>query len=82
MPVKRLSFKVTDGEARLIRSLARRENLSLSEYLRRRATGAGGAVGIPGRVKCEFTGATIFAPLVGHPPLDTASVHEILTEFA
>jgi hypothetical protein len=36
--MKPLSFKVTDDEAQLIRTRARREKLSLSEYLRRCAS--------------------------------------------
>jgi hypothetical protein len=79
--MKTLTFKVSDDEARLIRSLARREKLTVSEYLRRRASGARGAVGVPARVRCEFTGAMIFAPLPEQPPLDTASVREMLADF-
>jgi len=78
--MKTLTFKVSDDEARLIRALARREKLSVSEYLRRRA-GGGREAGNPGRVKCEFTGATIFAPLAGQPPFDTESVREMLADF-
>jgi hypothetical protein len=36
---------------------------------------------IPGRVKCEFTGVMIFAPLPGQPPLDSKSVRKMLTDF-
>lgn len=79
--MKTLTFKVSDDEARLIRSLARREKLTLSEYLRRRASGANGGTGIPRRVKCKFTGALIFAPLAGYPPLDSESVREMLADF-
>ena len=75
-----LSFKVSDDEARLIRALATRECLSLSEYLRRRASGAGEPA-LPERVRCELTGATIFAPPAGQPPLTTAAVKEMLGEF-
>jgi hypothetical protein len=32
-------------------------------------------------VKCEFTGAMIFAPLSGQPPFDTESVREMLADF-
>ena len=76
-----LTFKVSDDEARLIRSKARREKLSLSEYLRRRAGGGKGTTRVPDRVRCEFTGAMIFAPLPEQPPLDTESVREMLADF-
>lgn len=75
-----LSFKVSDDEARLIRALASRERLSLSEYLRRRASGVGEPA-LPERVKCELTGAKIFSPPPGQPPLTTAAVKEMLGDF-
>ena len=81
LPVKTLTFKVTDDEARLIRSLAKKEKLSVSEYLRRRASGGRAATRVPGKVRCEFTGAIIFAPLPDLPPLDTESVREMLADF-
>jgi hypothetical protein len=76
-----LTFKVSDDEARLIRSLARRERLSVSEYLRRRAAGGAGATKTPARVRCEFTGAMIFAPISGRGSFDTESVREMLADF-
>jgi len=79
--MKTLTFKVSDDEARLIRSLAKSEGLTVSEYLRRRARGKKGASRVPGRVRCEFTGAMIFAPLPEQPPLDTESVREMLADF-
>src|SRR5258708_4015431 len=41
VPAGRTRERRAPDEARLIRSLARREKLTLSDYLRRRATGAG-----------------------------------------
>jgi hypothetical protein len=79
--MKTISFKVTDDEAKLIRSLAKQERSSLSEYLRRRAKGAGPVPEPPQRVRCEFTGAMIFAPSTGQPPLTTDSVREMLSDF-
>lgn len=76
-----ISFKVTDDEAKLIRSLAKQERTSLSEYLRRRAKGETDAAEPPQRVRCEFTGAMIFAPLSGQKPLTTGTVREMLTDF-
>ena len=77
LPMTTLSFKVSGDEARLIRALAKRERLSLSEYLRRRASGVGEST-LPERVRCELTGATIFAPAAGESPLTTAAVKEML----
>lgn len=81
LPVKTISFKVSDDEARLIRSLAKQERVTLSEYLRRRAKGEERNAGPPQRVRCEFTGAMIFAPLAGQAPLTTESVREMLSDF-
>lgn len=78
--VKTISFKVSEDEARRIRLLARRERLSVSEFLRRRAMGTA-RVEEPGKVRCEHTGAEIFAPLAGQSPLTTAEVKEILADY-
>lgn len=80
IPVKTISFKVTDDEAHRIRQFARRERLSLSAYLRSRAAGnpAGGQIA---KVRCKFTGAEIFAAPAGAAPLTTEAVHEMLADF-
>ena len=79
--MKTITFKVNDDEAQLIRALAKQERTSLSEYLRRKATGVIPPVGTPPRRVCAYTGAMIFAPLAGHVPLTTETVREMLTEF-
>jgi hypothetical protein len=76
-----LTFKVTADEARRIRKLARKENLTLSEFLRRRASGQASEPIKPGRVRCAFTGAMIFASLANQPPLTTETVKEIMADF-
>lgn len=76
-----ITFKVSDAEAGLIRALAKQERASLSEYLRRRATGMGKDSGLPEQERCEFTGAMIFSPLPGQKELTTAAVRAILTDF-
>jgi hypothetical protein len=82
LPMTTISFKVTEDEARLIRSLARRERLSLSEYLRRRASHPAPATNVKSRrVRCPHTGALIFATLENQPPLTTESVRELLSNF-
>lgn len=78
--MKTISFKVNDDEARAIRRQAKREHLSLSEYLRRRAVQAPENAEV-GKVRCEFTGAEIFAPLPGGKPLTTADIREMLADF-
>ena len=76
-----LTFKVTEDEARHIRALARRANLTVSEYLRRLArTGPAPEAPIR-RVRCQYTGAMIFAPATGKPPLTTDTVRQILSDF-
>lgn len=80
IPMKTISFKVNDDEARRIRRQAKREGVNLSEYLRRRALGAGNAVPVT-RVRCELTGAEIFAPLADSPALTTGTVREMLADF-
>jgi len=79
--MKTITFKVNDDEASLIRHLAKQERASLSEYLRRRATGMGKGPALPQRVRCEFTGAMIFAPMPGQQGLTTAAVREMLADF-
>jgi hypothetical protein len=79
--VKTISFKVSDDEARVIRLRAREEGLSVSEYLRRRATGTRTPEGKAALVRCEHTGAMIFAPVPELPALTTDAVREMLAEF-
>ena len=54
--------------------------LTVSEYLRRAANGSG-ETGAVGKVRCEFTGAEIFAPLADDQPFTTATVREMLNDF-
>jgi hypothetical protein len=81
MPMKTLSFRVSDEEAHLIRSRAKRENLTLSDYLRRQLGVRQPPSQLPTRMKCEFTGAMIFAPLTDQIPFDTESVRNTLSDF-
>ena len=76
-----LTFKVTDQEARRIRSRARKERVTVSEYLRRRASLALGPARKPAKVRCPHTGAMIFASLDNQPPLTTDAVRELLSDF-
>ena len=76
-----ITLEVTDDEARLIRDLAGRERVSVSEYLRRLAARTTIPPAKPDRVFCPHTGAMIFGPLPGHPPLTTEIVREMLADF-
>jgi hypothetical protein len=76
-----ITFKVSDAEASLIRAKAKEERTSLSEYLRRRATGMGKESALPELERCEFTGAMIFSPQPGRKGLTTAAVRAMLTDF-
>lgn len=76
-----ISFKVSEGEARRIRNLAQREKLSLSEYLRRRATGQPARVLKPELVRCPWTGAMVFKSPADQPPLTTEAVSDLLSDF-
>ena len=76
-----MTFKVSDDVARMIRSRARKERISVSEYLRRRAGVSVPAAAEPRHVRCPHTGAMIFAATEGHTPLTTESVRELLADF-
>lgn len=81
LPMQTITFKVSDAEASLIRALAKQERASLSEYLRRRATGMGKESGLPVQERCEFTDAMIFSALPSRQELTTAAVRAMLTDF-
>ncbi len=74
-----ISFRVSEEEARLIRSRAAREGVSVSEHLRRQANLAPSAPAPPRLVRCRHTGAMIFDALDDQTPLDTATVRELLS---
>lgn len=76
-----LTFKVTDEEARQIRAKARKERVTVSEYLRRRASMSLVPAGKPAKVRCPHTGAMIFAASENEPPLTTEAVRELLADF-
>lgn len=78
--MKTISFKVNDDEARNIRRQAKREGVSVSEYLRRRALSVENPAPL-GRVHCDLTGAEIFGPLADGPALTTETVRQMLADF-
>jgi len=76
-----ITFKVTEEEARLIRSRARKERVTVSEYLRRRAGNLESPSPKTRKVRCPHTGAMIFAAPENQPPLTTEAVRELLSDF-
>jgi hypothetical protein len=76
-----LSFKVTEEEARAIRLGARRERVSVSEYIRRRAAMPAPTVAKPKITRCQHTGVLIFDSTGDLPPLTVASTRELLADF-
>lgn len=76
-----ISFKVSEDEARSIRSRAHNEGVTVSEYLRRRARPAGPGTEAWRQVRCPHTGAMILAGPGGQPPLTTEAVRELLADF-
>jgi hypothetical protein len=55
--------------------------LTVSEFLRRRAAGTESPGAAVGKVRCEFTGAEIFAPMTDSPLLTSDQVREMLSDF-
>ncbi len=76
-----ITFKITDEEARLLRSRARKERVTVSEYLRRRASLSLAPPRRPAKVRCPHTGATIFASPDHQPPLTMDTVRDLLADF-
>ena len=76
-----ISFKVDEQEARAIRLQAKREGISGSEFLRRRARLAPTPRPKPRTVRCSYTGARIFAATETMPPLTTDAVRDLLGDF-
>ena len=78
-----ISLKLSEDDALHLRSSARKAKMTVSSFLRQRIR----AQEKPQqpqllRIRCPLTGAKIFASKGGHlPPLTTASVREMLTEF-
>jgi hypothetical protein len=76
-----LTFKVSDDEAEAIRRRARQEQLTVSEFIRRRASSPVAPPTKPRLEKCSVTGAMIFAPAAPLPPLSVESTREMLSDF-
>jgi hypothetical protein len=77
-----LTFKVTPDEAARIRELARRESLTVSEFLRRRAVSAGAES--PGEYRIgrdPLTGLPVMEAPPGVGPVTSEQVKALLADF-
>jgi hypothetical protein len=78
-----LTFKVTPHEAARIRELARREGVTVSEFLRRRATAAQAAPSATGYsiVRDPVTGLPAMKAPEGIGPVTSAQIRALLADF-
>ena len=76
-----ITFKVNPDEARRIRTMARKQNLTLSDLIRQKTLAGETGPGRVHRVRCRDTGAMIFSSPAGVPPLTTEVVREMLADF-
>lgn len=82
--VPTITFKVTPQEAARIRRMARREGLTVSEFLRRRAVEALPVAGEGGEYRIEpskVTGLPVMHAPGGSTPVSSEQVHALLADF-
>ena len=78
-----ITFKVTSRDAARIRELARREGLTVSEFLRRRAvaTTAGGPVGDYRIARDPLTGLPVMEAPPGMGPVSSDQIRALMADF-
>ena len=79
-----ITFKVTAREAARIRRLARREGLTVSEFLRRRTTDASPSASDAGAYHVEtsaVTGLPVMHAPKEVPDVSSDQVHALLADF-
>lgn len=76
-----ITFKVNEEEARRLRLAARREQTTVSEYLRKQIRLRAVEEDPIRRVKCRYTGAMIFKPTTDASKLTTEDVKGYLKDF-
>jgi hypothetical protein len=78
-----LTFKVSDREAARIRELARREALTVSEYLRRRAVASASVAPVSDYriVKDPLTGLPMMEAPRGSAPVSSEQIRALLADF-
>ncbi len=78
-----LTFKVTDREAARIRELARREALTVSEFLRRRAVANTTGAPVSGYriIKDPLTGLPMMEAPTGTASVSSEQIRALLADF-
>jgi hypothetical protein len=78
-----ITFKVTAREAARIRELARREGVTVSEFLRRRAIAATPQARVADyRITTDpVTGLPVMEAPPGTPPVSSAQIRALLADF-
>lgn len=79
--MKTISFKVSPEEEREIKSRARQQRLTVSQFLRQQATAPLRSVPPLELRLCPVTGAMIFAPAESLPPLNVETTRQMLADF-
>lgn len=79
--MKTLTFKVSDDMAKQLKADARREKLSLSEFVRKRLSAGSGDEPIVSRELCTESGVEVFTSKGKLRPLTTEMVKEYLADF-
>lgn len=79
--VKIISFKVSPEEEREIRSRARQQRLTVSQFLRQQATAPLRPVSVLELRLCPLTGAMVFASAESLPPLNVETTRQMLADF-
>lgn len=82
LPMQTITFKVPEEEAKYIKEEAQNNNLSISEFIRRKIRNQSEEEYEPVKeVFCPITKTTIFAGSQDLPPLTSESVEQILSDF-
>jgi hypothetical protein len=81
--VPTITFKVTEREAARIRELARREGMTVSEFLRRRAVAvaATGAAGDYRVVQDPLTGLPVMVAPEAMAPVSSEQIRALMADF-
>lgn len=76
-----ISFKVSPKEALDIRARAKRERITVSEFLRRQAAAPSPSPQKSRLSRCPYTGAMVFDPIESSRPLTVESTREYLSDY-
>ena len=81
LPMQTITFKVPEEEAKYIKEEAQNNNLSISEFIRRKIRNQSEENEPVREVFCPITRTTIFAGSQDLPLLTSKSVEKILADF-